>query len=150
MRGRIVGVMTATTVTTSTTPALRHLNPNSWSRAFGYDQGQLRPTPEYLLTAAGQGPVDENGALMHEGDVCAQLSLTMRNVEQVLAAGEMTLADVVRMTVYATDVDGVLAAYGAITERLAAAGATPPATLVGVTRLAHPGMAVEIEVTAAR
>lgn len=145
MRRRIVGVMT-----TTTGAPFRRLNPNSWSRAFGYDQGQLRPAPEHLLTAAGQGPVDEHGALMHEGDVCAQLSLTMRNVEQVLAAGGMTLADVIRMTVYTTDVDATLAAYAAITERLAAAGATPPATLVGVTRLAHPGMAVEIEVTAAR
>ena len=35
-------------------------------------------------------------------------------------------------------------------ERLALVGATPPATLLGVTRLAVPGMAVEIDVTAAR
>lgn len=139
--------MTTTSITGS---AVRRLNPNSWSRDFGYDQGQLRPAPGYLLTAAGQGPVDEDGVLMHEGDVCAQLSLTMRNVEQVLGAGGMTLADVIRMTVYTTDVDATLAAYGAITERLAVAEATPPASLIGVTRLAHPGMAVEIEVTAAR
>ena len=54
------------------------------------------------------------------------------------------------MTIYTTDVDATLAAYDAITERLALAGATPPATLLGVTRLAIPGMAVEIDVTAGR
>ena len=54
------------------------------------------------------------------------------------------------MTIYTTDMDATLAAYGAIIERLALAAATPPTTLLGVTRLAIPGMAVEIEVTAAR
>lgn len=130
--------------------AVQRLNPHVWSRGYAYDQGQLRTAPRQLLTAAGQGPIDEHGVVMHEGDICAQLALTMRNVEQVLAAGGMTLADVVRLTVYTTDVDATLAAYGAITERLGPAAATPPATLVGVTRLVHPGMAVEIEVTAAR
>ena len=110
--------------------------------------GPVRPAPTELLTVAGQGPVDESGALLHEGDICAQLSLTMRNIETVLAAAGMNFADVIRLTIYTTDVDGTLAAYDAIVERLA--GPTPPATLLGVTRLAIPGMAVEIEVTAAR
>lgn len=131
------------------TPTVR-INPTTWSSAFGFDQGQLRPLPERWLTIAGQGPVDETGALLHEGDVCAQLSLTMRNVESVLSAAGMGYGDVVRMTVYTTDVDATIKSYSAVTERLALAGATPPTTLIGVSRLAQPGMAVEIEVTAAR
>jgi enamine deaminase RidA (YjgF/YER057c/UK114 family) len=126
------------------------INPTSWSAGFGYDQGQLRMFPRQLLTVAGQGPLDEHGSLLHEGDVSAQLSLSMANVESVLAAAGMDLADVVRLVVYATDVDATLTAYGAIVERLVLTGATPPATLLGVTRLAVPGMAVEIEATAAR
>lgn len=74
----------------------------------------------------------------------------MANVESVLAAAGMGLSDVVRLVVLTTDVDATLAAYRAVLERLALAGATPPATLLGVTRLALPGMAVEIEATAAR
>lgn len=136
-------------MTTSITPTV-HVNPTTWSTAFGYDQGQLRQLPERWLTVAGQGPVDETGTLLHEGDVCAQLSLAMSNIESVLSAAGMGYVDVLRMTVYTTDVDATLASYSAITERLQLAGATPPATLIGVTRLAHPGMAVEIEVTAAR
>lgn len=133
---------------TSTGPV--RLNPTTWAAPFGYDQGQLRTFPRQLLTVAGQGPVDAHGALLHEGDVAAQLALSMANVETVLAAADMTLGDVVRLVVYTTDVDATLAAYGAIIERLAAAAATPPATLIGVTRLAIPAMAVEIDVTAAR
>jgi enamine deaminase RidA (YjgF/YER057c/UK114 family) len=133
---------------TTTNPV--RINPTTWSAPFGFDQGQLRTPIGALLTIAGQGPTDENGALLHEGDTCAQLALAMHNVETVLAAGGMDLRDVVRMTVYTTDFDATLAGYGAVVERLAAAGATPPATLVGVTRLSLPGMTVEIEVTAAR
>lgn len=123
------------------------INPSSWSAAFGFDQAQLRPAPTHLLTVAAQGPVDERGTLLHQGDIFAQLSLTMRNVETVLAAAEMTFADVIRLVIYTTDISGTLAAYDAIIEPLA--GATPPTTLLGVAELPVPGMAVEIEVTAA-
>ncbi|MGY1741911.1 MULTISPECIES: Rid family hydrolase [unclassified Blastococcus] len=131
------------------TPALvERINPTTWNAAFGFDQGQLRPAPARLLTVAGQGPVDESGALLHEGDAAAQLALALANVEAVLAAGGMTWADVLRLTVYAVDLDAVLAAWEVLGERLA--GATPPMTLLGVSRLALPGMAVELEVTAGR
>jgi enamine deaminase RidA (YjgF/YER057c/UK114 family) len=147
---------TATTAASAHTNPVRahepitHINPTTWSAAFGYDQGQLRTMPTELLTVAGQGPVDESGALLHEGDVCAQLSLTMRNIETVLAAAGMSFLDVIRMTIYTTDMDATLASYDAITEQLATVGASPPMTLLGVSRLAIPGMAVEIEVTAVR
>lgn len=65
------------------------------------------------------------------------------------AAG-MDLRDVLRMTVYAVDVDAVLRSGAAIGERLTAFGASPPTRLVGVTRLAIPGTAVEIDVVAGR
>jgi enamine deaminase RidA (YjgF/YER057c/UK114 family) len=74
----------------------------------------------------------------------------MANVEDLLARGGMDLRDVTRLVVYVTDMDAAVAGYGAITERLDALGATPPATLLQVARLALPGMAVEIDATAAR
>lgn len=135
---------------TTTTAPMERINPTAWSAAFGFDQAQLRSAPARLLTVSGQGPVDDTGALLHEGDPAAQVALAMENVETVLAAGGMDLADVLRMTVYAVDVDAVLASYGVIGERLARCGATPPMTLVGVARLAIPGMVVELEVSAGR
>ena len=119
-------------MTTATHTPVR-INPTSWNVPLGFDQAQLRSTPERLLTLAGQGPVDESGALLHEGDVTAQLALAMANVKALLALGGMDLRDVLSMTVHTTDVDAALAGYGAIVERLTLAGATPPATLVGVT-----------------
>lgn len=126
------------------------INPTTWNEPFGFDQAQLRPTPKHLLTVSGQGPVNSSGELMHADDVAAQVALSMANVEIMLAAGGMDLGDVLQMTVYAVDVDGVLAAYAGIGRRLAAYDASPPSTLVGVTRLAIPGMSVEITVVAGR
>jgi len=137
-------------MTTTATAAVTRLNPTTWSTRFGFDQGQLRPAPARLLTVAGQGPVDDDGELLHEDDPAAQLVLALANVEAVLAAGGMDLRDVLRLTVYATDVDAVLAVYGGLTERLAEFAATPPTTLVGVARLALRGQVVEIEATAGR
>jgi enamine deaminase RidA (YjgF/YER057c/UK114 family) len=126
------------------------INPSPWSQAIGYDQAQLRPYPAQLLTVAAQASTDTDGALLHEGDVVAQMALAVRNLEEILAAAGMTLADVTRLTVYAVDVAAAHGAHAALFEPLAAAGATPPITLVGVTALAAPGMAVAIEATAAR
>ncbi len=126
------------------------INPTTWNLGFHYDQAQLRPTPMQLLTVAGQGSIDAEGQFLHEGDVAAQMALAVANVEGLLASGGMDLRDVLRLTIYVTDIDAALGAYGSLVERLAALGATPPATLVEVCRLAIPGMAVEIDATAGR
>lgn len=124
------------------------INPSSWNLTLGFDQAQLRPAPTRLLTCAGQGSVDRDGRLVHEGDVTAQIALAVENVEDLLHRAGMDVGDVLQLTVHATDVDAVLAGYGLIAERFAPA--TPPATLVGVQRLAVPGMLVEITATAGR
>jgi enamine deaminase RidA (YjgF/YER057c/UK114 family) len=129
---------------------ITRINPSPWSQAVGYDQAQLRPYPSQLLTVAAQASTDSDGSLLHDGDVVAQMALAVRNLEEILDEAGMTLADLTRLTVYAVDVAQVHTAHAALFEPLAAAGATPPITLVGVTSLAAPGMAVALEATAAR
>ena len=60
----------------------------------------------------------------------------------------MTLANVVRLNFYTTDVDAYLTNAGVIGARLGAAGVAPAGTLLGVARLAFPELLVEIEATA--
>lgn len=72
------------------------INPWSWQDDHGYSQGVLVEQPKRTLYAAGQGPVDADGRLLHEGDVGAQARRAMDNVEAVLEAAGMSLADVVR------------------------------------------------------
>ena len=79
----------------------------------------------------------------------AQLALAVQNVEDVLAGAGMTLSNVVRLKVYTTDVEALMPAYGTLAAKLGQARVSPPNTLVEVSRLAVPGLLVELEVTAA-
>jgi enamine deaminase RidA (YjgF/YER057c/UK114 family) len=76
-----------------------------------------------------------------------QVETALVNLTKVLAASGLTMADVVRLTVYTTDVDELLAAYPTATKFLG--DNLPAMTLIGVTRLAFPELKVEIEATAA-
>lgn len=135
--------MTTTEIPTSTAPL--RINPVRWAEPLGFDQGQVRTGATTILTIAGQGPVDADGVLLHEGDVAAQLALTLANLTAVLAEAGMTLADLAMLRAYTTDIDATLAVWDTVTEHLGSLGATPPATLVEVARLSRPGMVVEID-----
>jgi enamine deaminase RidA (YjgF/YER057c/UK114 family) len=117
--------------------------------AFGFNQGELVAGAERVLFCAGQTSVDENGAPQHAGDMAGQAALATDNLEAVLRAAGMGLADVVRLNFYTTDVDDYLAHGAAVVgARLGAAGVTPAGTLLGVARLAFPELLLEIEATA--
>ncbi|WP_375481368.1 RidA family protein [uncultured Jatrophihabitans sp.] len=132
------------------TRAVQRINPSSWSSTFRYDQAQLRSFPAQLLTLAGQGSITADGIPVHDADMVAQVAQAMDNVQELLGLAGMDLGDVLQLTIHVTDMDAALAAYGEIIGRLDAVGATPPATLVEVSRLAIPSMLVEITATAGR
>ena len=127
----------------------RGINPWQWSVEMGFSQGELVEGASRVLFCAGQTSVDENGAPQHAGDMAAQVSLALDNLEAVLREAGMELANVVRLNIYTTDVDALFASYGSAAERLGAAGVTPPGTLLGVARLAYPELMVELEAIAA-
>ncbi len=125
------------------------VNPWDWSLKLGYNQAEVIDGATRQVTCAGQTAVDENGAPQHPGDMRAQIKLALDNLEAVLAQAGMTLADVTRLGVYATDVDAALANFDLMGMRFGRHNAAPPMTLLGVTRLAIPGLLFEIEATAA-
>ena len=86
---------------------------------------------------------------MHAGDFAAQLSLALDNIEAVLSGAGMTLANVIRLNIYTTDVDGFFRNADVLARRLEPANVMPPGTLLGVSRLAFPELLVELEATAA-
>ena len=124
------------------------INPWPWSTALGYNQAELTPTPTRTLYCSGQTAMSPDGEPQHPGDMAAQLTLTLDNLEAVLTEADMTLANVVRLTVYTTDVDLLFQHYAVLASRLTAANATPPTTMLGVTRLALPPLMIELEATA--
>lgn len=128
----------------------RTVNPWTWQDQFGYSQALEMTAPQRVLYCAGQVSMDASGTPVHADDMGAQVRQAMENLVTVLQNADYSLANLVRLTVYTTDVDSLFAHYGAITDRLQEAGVQPPITLLGVTRLAFPELLVEIEATAAR
>ncbi|AIJ22643.1 RidA family protein [Amycolatopsis methanolica] len=124
------------------------VDPWTWSAELGYHQGELVAGHTRTLFCAGQTAMSGDGEPQHAGDMAKQLALSLDNLEAVLAEAGMSLANLVRLNVYTTDVDQLFPHYGLLAARLGAAGVAPPTTMLGVTRLAIPGLMVELEGTA--
>jgi len=122
------------------------INPWSWSIQLGFDQAQLIEGHQRQLVCSGQDAVDADGTPQHPGDMAAQLELALDNLEAVLAAADMTLANIVRLNVYSTDVDEYLEHFARVNDRF---GSSRYATTVlGVTQLPAPQLLVLLEATA--
>jgi len=124
------------------------VNPWTWSSELGFHQGVVVSGPTRTLYCSGQTAMSNEGEPQHAGDMAAQLALSLDNLEAVLGEAGMSLANLVRLTVYTTDVDLLFQHYGVLASRLGAARVAPPTTMLGVTRLAVPTLLVELEGTA--
>ena len=126
----------------------REINPTAWLGAFGINHGIEVTGGQRVLYLSGQTSNDADGAPMHPGDIAAQFSLAWANLKDALAEAGMTPADVVRLNMYTTDVDGFMANAEAIVTAVATDGCKPVSTLLGVVRLFDPAAMIEIEATA--
>lgn len=126
----------------------RKINPWKWQDRHGFSQAIEVSSASRVLYCAGQASVDANGTPVHVGDMRKQIEQAFRNLEAVLKASGYGLGNVVRLNYYTTDVDAFLAASDVVGSHLAAAACQPSGTLLGVTKLAFPGLMIEIEATA--
>jgi enamine deaminase RidA (YjgF/YER057c/UK114 family) len=124
------------------------INPVSWSQQLGFDQAQLVEGQRRQLFVSGQDAVDAEGNPQHEGDMAAQLELSVDNLEAILAAADMSLANVVRLNAYTTDFDELLKNWATLTNRFGDSDDGFATTLLGVSRLPAPGLLVMLEATA--
>jgi enamine deaminase RidA (YjgF/YER057c/UK114 family) len=125
------------------------INPWDWSLPLGYNQAEIVEGATRQLICAGQTAVDPEGRPQFPGDMRGQIGLALDNLQAVLSAAGMDLGHVVRLGVFTTDVDEALRHFDLLGRRFGAAGCAPPMTLLGVSRLAVPGLMFEIEATAA-
>jgi enamine deaminase RidA (YjgF/YER057c/UK114 family) len=129
--------------------AHEEINPWEWSKGFGFSQAVKLTGAQELLVCSGQTAIGPDGSPPTTDDMGEQVRIALDNVGTVLAAGGMTPANIVRSTIYTTDMDAIIEVLG--TEAQKVLGSSLPAsTLIGVSRLAFPELKVEIEVIAAR
>ena len=117
---------------------------NAYEKDFGLSQAVLIDKTMYI---SGSVAADQNGRLVAPGDMAGQMRAAYSNVQRTLAAHGAGFDDIVRETIFTTDMDALLKAsdlrfeyYNK--ERL------PTTSWVQVQRLVDPGFLVEIEVIA--
>lgn len=99
-----------------------------------------------MVFFSGQIPLDPQGELVGRGDVRAQIERVMQNVEAMLSAAGLGFANVVKTTIFLTDLADfatVNEVYGKRFEGLAA----PARSTVQVAALPR-GADVEVEIIA--
>jgi len=116
--------------------------------------GLLEPISHYahavrageLLFVSGVVPVDVEGRLIGGDDVVAQARAVFETLRVVLAEAGAHPQDVVKVTVFLTDVDDRPAINPVRQEFFG--DARPASTLVEISRLAIPGAKIEVEAVA--
>ena len=110
----------------------------------GYYSNCVRVSAGPLLFVAGQVGMDTNGVTPN--DAGAQCERALKNIEIILAANGATMADVVKVTVYVTDMKYLDEITPARLKYFPKDG--PASAIVQVGALAFPNLKVEIEAVA--
>ena len=113
---------------------------NGYSHAVAF-QGRL-------VVISGQVPLDADGRLVGQDDPEAQVRQVFTNLEAALAAAGAAMDDVVKLTVFLTDMAD-LAAFRKARDEFIRADTPPASSLVRVSGLVNPEFRIEVEALAA-
>ncbi|HZT04784.1 MAG TPA: RidA family protein [Steroidobacteraceae bacterium] len=114
--------------------------------ASSYHHAVVISAPNRLLRAAGQMGERPDGSL--SSDFREQAEQAWTNIEAILAAADMTVSDLTKVTSYLTN-RGDIATYVAV-HRQRVGPYLPPWTLVLVAGLGKPEYLVEVDIEAMR
>jgi reactive intermediate/imine deaminase len=124
---------------------MRHINPPTLSSPRGYTH-VVEATGGRTIYVSGQVAFDHEGRLVGQGDVAAQTRQVFDNLKAALEAADASLGDVVKITVFMTDLSQ-LQTFRDIRDTYF--GGKPPASsLVQISQLVVPGLLVEVEAIA--
>ena len=137
-------------MTNGTPPSIRRINPPELGDPPGYSQ-IVDVSAGRLVFIAGQTALDRDGHIVGKNDFASQAEQVFENLGIALRASGCTAANLVKLTVFLTDMDN-LARYRE-TRNHFFASVTPPAapavTLVEVSKLYGPDFLIEVEAIAA-
>jgi enamine deaminase RidA (YjgF/YER057c/UK114 family) len=137
-------------VTDDLPPTINRINPPELGTPPGYSQ-IVEVSAGRIIFIAGQTAVDADGHVVGKYDFAAQAEQVFHNLSIALQASGCTAANLVKLTVFLTDMEH-LGRYREARDRFFAS-VTPPAapavTLVEVSKLYGPDFKIEIEAVAA-
>ena len=98
-----------------------------------------------FVFVSGTTSLDSKGRVQGR-DAAEQTVVTMRKIDAALKSAGARLKDLVRLTIFVTDIRDMASISKALARTLK--GTSVSATMVGVSALAVPGLLIEIEATA--
>lgn len=114
----------------------------AWTRKLNISAGvKLGET----VILSGTVALDSEGNVVGQGDVYAQSKQIFKNIEEALTSAGATMADVVKITTYLTDISGYREFGRARTE---AFRGVPSSTAVATPALIMPELLIEVEAIA--
>jgi enamine deaminase RidA (YjgF/YER057c/UK114 family) len=137
-------------MTSQSKPPITRCNPAELGTPPGYSQ-IVEVNAGRIIFIAGQTALDRDGNLVGRGDFARQAARVFVNLTVALRAVGCTAADLVKLTVFLTDMDDLAAYREARNKFLATVSppAAPAVTLVEVSQLSGPEFMIEIEAIAA-
>ena len=137
-------------MTRETPPSIRRINPPELGTPPGYSQ-IVDVSASRLVFIAGQTALDRDGKIVGKNDFARQADQVFENLGIALQASGCTAANLIKLTVFLTDMDD-LGRYREARNRFFAS-VTPPAapavTLVEVSKLYGADLMIEVEAIAA-
>jgi enamine deaminase RidA (YjgF/YER057c/UK114 family) len=137
-------------MTPSARQSIVRSNPPELGTPPGYSQ-IVDVAANRIIFISGQTALDRDGNLIGKNDFAAQATQVFRNLSVALEERGCNPSNLVKMTVFLTDMDN-LAAYREARNRFFASvtpAAAPAVTLIEVSRLYGPEFLIEIEAIAA-
>ncbi|MFF0741235.1 RidA family protein [Streptomyces sp. NPDC004111] len=119
-----------------------HIRPEGAPPTNGYSHAVAFGGP--MVVVSGQVPVDGEGRPVGEGDAEAQVRQVYANLATALEAAGSGLRDVVKLTVFLTDLDD-LPAFRRVRDEHQDPARPPACSLVRVAGLVRPEFRVEVE-----
>lgn len=120
---------------------------NVWdTRGLSFSQGVVVKGGSSMIFVAGQAAFDKDGHVVGKGDITLQTQVTLENIKSVLESADASLGDVVRITVYLTDIRNMSVMQRVRSEYFRAN--YPASTGVQVSSLAHEDLLIEIDAIA--
>jgi enamine deaminase RidA (YjgF/YER057c/UK114 family) len=130
-------------------PSVVRINPPELGTPPGYSQ-VVEVTAGRIIFIAGQTALDRDGHVIGSSDFAAQAAQVFRNLDIALQASGCTAANLVKLTVFLTDMEN-LGRYREARNRFFASvtpSAAPAVTLVEVSKLYGADFMIEVEAIA--
>jgi 2-iminobutanoate/2-iminopropanoate deaminase len=132
---------------------------HTWEKDYPYTQGGPAPWTQIckvragtLVFIAGQVAYDDLGRIIASDNMQAQAELVYKNVKDALESAGAKVSDIVCERAYVPDMEAYKINATKVRAKFYAdsgVATLPPMTLIGVNRLAHKDLMIEVEVIAA-